>query len=184
MKLSAPLCLTQHNPEAGYDASRAGQFPSRRRYSGEDSSRKGALSRRSRISGYEGDAPGRCRCHDARGGEDRVACNEWERRGGVFARITRFEGPPERIDELRYAVVERAMPAVRRLEGFAGAMLLADRKSGKVQVLVMWESEQAMNATEESAYWFRAYSAEAANETVTEVERYEMIFSELDRVRL
>ena len=102
----------------------------------------------------------------------------------MFARITRFEGPPERIDELRYAVVERAMPAVRRLEGFAGAMLLAERTSGKVQVLVMWESEQAMNATEDSAYWFRTYSAEAADETVTEVERYEMIFSDLDRARL
>jgi heme-degrading monooxygenase HmoA len=102
----------------------------------------------------------------------------------VFARITRFEGPPERVDELRYAVVERILPAVRRLEGFAGAMLLADRQSGKVQVLVIWESEQAMNATEDSAYWFRAYSAEAASETVTDVERYEIVFSELDRAQL
>jgi heme-degrading monooxygenase HmoA len=102
----------------------------------------------------------------------------------VFARITRFEGPSDRIEELRYAVVERALPAVRRLEGFAGAMLLADRKSGKVQVLIMWESERAMDATEDSAYWFRAYSSEAADETVTDVERYEIVFSELDRARL
>ena len=99
-------------------------------------------------------------------------------------RTTRFEGPPDRIDELRYAVVERALPAVRRLEGFAGAMLLADRKSGKVQVLITWESERAINATEDSAYWFRAYSAEAADESVTDVERYEIVFSELDRARL
>ncbi len=102
----------------------------------------------------------------------------------MFARITRFEGPSDRIEELRYAVVERALPAVRRLEGFAGAMLLADRKSGKVQVLIMWESERAMNATEDSAYWFRAYSAEAADETVTDVERYEIVFSELHRAHL
>jgi hypothetical protein len=39
----------------------------------------------------------------------------------VFARITKFEGPPERVDELCYAVVERALPAARRLDGFAGA---------------------------------------------------------------
>jgi hypothetical protein len=101
----------------------------------------------------------------------------------VFARVTKFEGPPERVDELRYAVVERTLPAVRRLEGFAGALVLADRQNGKVEVVVLWESEQAMSATEESAYWFRAYSAEAASETVTGVERYEVVFSELNRAQ-
>jgi len=97
----------------------------------------------------------------------------------VFARITRFEGPPGQVDELRSALVERTLPAVRRLDGFAGALVLADHQSGKVQVVILWESEQAMSATEDSAYWFRIYSAEAASETVTGVERYEVVFSEL-----
>jgi heme-degrading monooxygenase HmoA len=97
----------------------------------------------------------------------------------VFARITRFEGPPGQVDELRSAIVERTLPAVRRLDGFAGALVLADHQSGKVQVVILWESEQAMSATEDSAYWFRIYSAEAASETVTGVERYEVVFSEL-----
>jgi heme-degrading monooxygenase HmoA len=101
----------------------------------------------------------------------------------VFARITKFEGPPERVDELRYAVVERTLPAVRRLEGFAGALVLADRQNGNVRVVILWESEQAMSASEESAYWFRAYSAETASETLTGVERYEVVFSELDRAQ-
>jgi heme-degrading monooxygenase HmoA len=97
----------------------------------------------------------------------------------VFARITKFEGSPERLDELRYAVVERALPAVRRLEGFAGTLVLADRQNGNVQVVVLWESEEAMSASEDSAYWFRTYSAEAAGERITGVERYEVIFSEV-----
>jgi heme-degrading monooxygenase HmoA len=97
----------------------------------------------------------------------------------VFARITKFEGPPERVEELRYAVVERTLPAVERLEGFAGALVLANRQSGNLQVIVLWESEQAMSASEESAYWFRIYSSEASSETVTGVERYELVFSEL-----
>jgi heme-degrading monooxygenase HmoA len=99
--------------------------------------------------------------------------------GGVFARITKFEGSPERLDDLRYAVVERAMPAVRRLDGFAGALVLADRQNGNVQVVVLWESEEAMSASEDSAYWFRTYSAETAGERITGVERYEVIFSEV-----
>jgi heme-degrading monooxygenase HmoA len=99
--------------------------------------------------------------------------------GGVFARITKFEGSPERLDELRHAVVERTLPAVRRLDGFAGAVVLGDRQSGNVQVVVLWESEEAMDASEESAYWFRTYSAEAADERITGVERYEVVFSEI-----
>jgi heme-degrading monooxygenase HmoA len=98
----------------------------------------------------------------------------------VFARITRFEGPPEQVDELYHALVERTLPAVRRLDGFAGALIFADHESGKVQVVILWESEQAMSASEDSAYWFRVYSAEAASETVTGVERYEVVFSELE----
>jgi heme-degrading monooxygenase HmoA len=97
----------------------------------------------------------------------------------VFARITKFEGSPGRLDELRYAVVERTLPAVRRLEGFAGALVLADRQNGDVQVVVLWDSEEAMSASEDSAYWFRTYSAEAAGERITGVERYEVIFSEV-----
>jgi len=97
----------------------------------------------------------------------------------VFARITRFEGAPERVDELRSALVERALPAARRLDGFTGAQILADYQSGKVLVVILWESEQAMSASEDSAYWFRSYSAEASSETVTGVERYEVVFSEL-----
>jgi hypothetical protein len=101
----------------------------------------------------------------------------------VFARITKYEGPPERVDELQYVVVERVLPAARRLEGFAGALVFADRQNGKVQVVALWESVQAMDASEDSAYWFRTYSAETASETVTGVERYEVVFSELDRAR-
>jgi heme-degrading monooxygenase HmoA len=97
----------------------------------------------------------------------------------VFARITRFEGPTEQVDELRSALEERTLPAVRRLDGYAGAQVFADYQSGKVQVVILWESEQAMSGTEDSAYWFRIYSAEAASETVTGVERYEVVFSEL-----
>ena len=99
--------------------------------------------------------------------------------GEVFARITKFEGSPGRLDELRYAIVERVLPAVRRLEGFAGALVLADRQNGNVQVVVLWESEEAMNASDDSAYWFRIYSTEASGERITGVERYEVIFSEV-----
>jgi len=101
----------------------------------------------------------------------------------VFARVTTFEGPPEHVDEFRHAVVEHMLPALRRLEGYQGVLILADRKGGKVLGVSLWESEEAMDASEESAYWFRAYGAEAASERVTSVQRYELFFSEVKATR-
>ena len=97
----------------------------------------------------------------------------------MFARVTTFEGPREHVDEFRHAVVEHMLPALRRLEGYHGVLVLADRKGGKVLGVSLWESEEAMGASEESAYWFRAYGAEAASERVTSVQRYEVSFSEV-----
>ena len=49
--------------------------------------------------------------------------------------------------------------------------------------VTLWESEQAMDATEEAAHWLRVFSAEAAGGMVTVVERYEVIFSEVKGIR-
>jgi hypothetical protein len=57
--------------------------------------------------------------------------------------------------------------------------LLADHVSGRVLVVALWETEESLHASEESAFWFRTYGAEAAGERITNVERYEVILSEL-----
>ena len=97
----------------------------------------------------------------------------------MFARVTTFEGPPEQVDDFRRALVEHMLPALRQLEGYQGVLILTDRQGGKVLGVALWESEEAMGASEEAAYWFRTYGAEAAGERVTSVERYEVVFSDL-----
>jgi heme-degrading monooxygenase HmoA len=97
----------------------------------------------------------------------------------VFARITTYEGRPERVDEFRRATVEHVLPALKRLPGFRGVFFLADHVSGRVLVVALWETEESLHASEESAFWFRTYGAEAAGERITNVERYEVILSEL-----
>jgi heme-degrading monooxygenase HmoA len=97
----------------------------------------------------------------------------------MFARVTTLEGPREHVDDFRDAVVQHMLPALRRLEGYQGVLILADRQGGKVLGVALWESEEAMGASEEAAYWFRTYGAEAAEERVTSVERYEVVFSEV-----
>jgi heme-degrading monooxygenase HmoA len=97
----------------------------------------------------------------------------------MFARVTTFEGPREQVDDFRHALVEHMLPALRRLEGYRGVLILTERQGGKVLGVALWESEEAMGASEEAAYWFRTYGAEAAGERVTSVERYEVVFSEV-----
>ena len=96
----------------------------------------------------------------------------------MFARVTTFEGPHEYVDDFRHALVQHMLPALRRLDGYQGVLILADRQAGKVVGVALWESEEAMGASEEAAYWFRTYGAEAAGERVTSVGRYEVVFSE------
>ena len=97
----------------------------------------------------------------------------------MFARVSTFEGRPERADELVDTALEKVLLQLKRYDGFNGALALADRGSGKVLTILLWESEEAMRASEEASYWYRRYSAEAAGEKVTMVERYEVVFSQI-----
>jgi heme-degrading monooxygenase HmoA len=97
----------------------------------------------------------------------------------MFARVTTFEGDPEQVDELTRLAGERVLPALKELDGFNGALGFADHQSGKVLAVTLWESEQAMRASEEAANQLRDESAEAASETIAGVERYEVTFAEI-----
>ena len=97
----------------------------------------------------------------------------------MFARATFGEAPPQRLDEMIHELIEHVLPAVRMQEGFNGGMILVERASGKVLTVSLWESEQAMDATEEAAHWFRVFSAEAAGRLQTVVEKYEVVLWEV-----
>jgi hypothetical protein len=92
------------------------------------------------------------------------------------SRATIGEALPERFDKMTHEIREHVLPALRKQDGFAEALVLVERASGKVLAVTLWESEQAMNATEEVAYWLRVFSAEAAGGTVRGVKRYEVFF--------
>ena len=96
----------------------------------------------------------------------------------MFARVTTFEGPREHVDDFRHALVEHMLPALRRLAGYQGVLILADRQGGKVLGVSLWEGEEAMGASEEAAYWFRTYGAETAGGMLKSVKKYEVFFSE------
>ena len=101
----------------------------------------------------------------------------------MFARMFTIEGRREQLDEFSRLGEENVLPALQRFDGFEGLLVLANHQNGKILVLTLWKSEEAMRGGEEASYWLRAFSAEAAGGEVTDVERYEVVFSENGEAR-
>ena len=96
----------------------------------------------------------------------------------MFARMFTIEGRHEQLEEFASAGEKNVLPALQRLDGFEGLLVLANRQNGKIVIVTLWESKEAMRGCKEAAYWLRAFSAEAAGGEVTNVERYKVVFSE------
>ena len=102
----------------------------------------------------------------------------------MFARVSTFEGSPNQVDELARYAGERVLPALGELDGFSGLLGLVDRQSGRVLAGGLWETEEAMRASEEAVDQLRSEAAEAASETIAGVDRYEVTFGEVKGTQL
>jgi predicted ester cyclase/heme-degrading monooxygenase HmoA len=93
-----------------------------------------------------------------------------------FARVTRLRGRPEKLDDRIRHLRENAVPAALRLPGFRGLISLHDRRSGNGMSVTLWESEEALRESEETAKRILADAARrfgAGSEPI--VERYEVL---------
>jgi heme-degrading monooxygenase HmoA len=103
----------------------------------------------------------------------------------MYARLGIYQGSPNfgdaQVEEgLRYAR-EEVLPWARQRDGFRGVISLLDRQSGKLLSVTLWESEEAMHASEEEAKRLGSASVEAHGETMERVERYEVALLEMER---
>ena len=93
----------------------------------------------------------------------------------MFARVTTAQGSPDQLDQAVRYIQEQIIPAARQQPGFQGSYWLADRQNGKVLAVALWESEEAMRASEAAMEQSRSQSAQALGVTMQSVERYEVI---------
>lgn len=93
----------------------------------------------------------------------------------MHARVSRLEGPPDRVDELSRIAAEWVAPSLTQIDGFRGILALADRQSGEVELVTLWESEEALHRSEEEADRLRGATAEAVEGEVADVGRYEVV---------
>ena len=90
------------------------------------------------------------------------------------ARVGSLEGSPNRINDSIKKVRSETLPQVRDLQGNVGAIGLADRKSGRVTVITLWESADAMRKSEQQANRLREQAAGFGDQRIAGVDRYEV----------
>lgn len=80
----------------------------------------------------------------------------------MHARATTIQGESDRIDDLVGQVESQVLSILRDQDGFKGFTLLVDRSSGKCVGLSYWETEDAMEASEQAVERAREQAAEAS----------------------
>jgi hypothetical protein len=98
-----------------------------------------------------------------------------ETRGSAAsARVSTLEGPPEGIDEGIGFIREQIVPAAGEMPGWKGIIALADRSGGRTKTITFWDGAESLRASEERANELRKQAAQAMDETITGVDRYEV----------
>ena len=69
----------------------------------------------------------------------------------MHGRLTTVEGvPPDKMDDAARHLREQVLPQLQQLDGFEGFIAVRDRENGRLRGLALWESEDALRATEEA----------------------------------
>ena len=71
----------------------------------------------------------------------------------MFARLLKMHTKTEQIEEAAMIFEESVIPLCKDKKGYKGAYFLANRKTGDCLPITLWESEEAMMATEESRFF-------------------------------
>ena len=93
----------------------------------------------------------------------------------MHARVTTIQMDASRLDDAIRQLETEELPRWKEMDGFKGFTLLVDRQSGKIAGTTYWESEQAMDASEEAIGPSRERAAETGGASASPtVERYEV----------
>jgi heme-degrading monooxygenase HmoA len=90
----------------------------------------------------------------------------------MHARVSTYQGPPERLDEAIAAF--DADDRLLDLNGLEDAYLLVDRASGRMVTITLWTDRESLDATASSANAIRSQAAGTGGQAVRGVEAYEV----------
>jgi heme-degrading monooxygenase HmoA len=98
--------------------------------------------------------------------------------GANAARVSVLEGSADRLDESLADI----LPQLERVDGFEGVIGLADPERNRMKTITLWESSEALRASEEQANQLRQRAAEGASARIVDVKRFEVAYAELGQL--
>ena len=92
----------------------------------------------------------------------------------MFARVARYEVPPERMDDAVKAFRE-AVTEIEGIDGLKGGSVLVDAEDGVVMSMTFWDSRAAMETSEVKAAGLRQQAAKDVDGTVVSVHCLDVV---------
>ena len=98
----------------------------------------------------------------------------------MFARASMVEGSADQVDAGIAKLEHDILGELQQVDGFSGILGCVDRGTGHTLVITLWETEQALQASEERANQLRSEaSASLGASAQPRVERYEVVLQEM-----
>jgi len=96
----------------------------------------------------------------------------------MFARVMSSHlGSPDKADVFARTMRDTVIPQAQKLQGFKGGYWLIDRESGTVMGVTLFESEQALKASEGQADRIREQASREMGEQVPSFRNFEVVAS-------
>jgi len=92
----------------------------------------------------------------------------------MFARIGTWQGSPADLERWIVRGREQVKPAIRQDPGLTAVYWLVDREAGKGMIVTLWETREAMAASERARAARQAATSTATGAAVT-TARYEVV---------
>jgi heme-degrading monooxygenase HmoA len=91
----------------------------------------------------------------------------------MFARVISAQSEPEGVDSA-IRIAQEQLPGAREQPGFSGFYLLADRTSGKLLTISLWQSHEDLRRVESRAAQSRGQAAAEMEVATPGVTIYEV----------
>lgn len=97
----------------------------------------------------------------------------------MYARMTELQGFTGDIDAAVQTVRDTVVTRAREIDGFKGFLGFVDRDTKTFVSFTLWESEEAMRASEETANQMRSEVSEMIHAGTPTVKRFEAAIVEM-----
>jgi hypothetical protein len=103
----------------------------------------------------------------------------------MYARVISFSGADAgKRDQLMQTIQETVLPMLRTYDGYAGYLALYDAENARARAIILWETEDAAVAAEETLVERREKIAGGVGLTVEAADLFEAAVVDLEAARV